>query len=348
MHQVAQGPCLGQTALVADVPGDVSVALFSAVCFSQDIPKGAVPAGLLRLGDGNTVSPPYALVVDKSKKLIHVIDSSSGIPTVIESYPSDLGKNGGPKMAESDSKTPEGIYFLQRVLQGPGLDPHMYGVRAYVTDYPNFFDLRDGKTGHGIWLHAIDEKVGLDRGSKGCVVVRNDTILKLASRVTLRETPLMIFDKVQWVSIEEDKKDADGILDIVSKWKQLAWETKDVDTYINFCDKDFKALGKMNLTKWKAFKTDLAQRYKDIKVSLSMPVIYSHKNTLVVRFYQDYQSSEHADFGEKTLYFLKRDDGYKILGENWQEQTNPETWHLSLLAGGNNLCCQVPSDQVHN
>lgn len=321
MHQV-----LKAMIMILFMPG--------AIVFAQD-GKGEIPAGLLRLGDGS-LFPPYALVVDKSKKVIHVIDNSSGVPTVLESYPSDLGKNGGPKMAESDSRTPEGIYFLQKMLHGPGLDHHMYGVRAYVTDYPNFFDLRDKKTGHGIWLHAIDDSVGLERGSKGCVVVRNDTILKIANKVTLRETPLMIFDKIQWVSIEEEKKDADGILDIISRWKET-WENKDIERYLSFYDKEFKTEN-MDLEKWRAYKTDLASRYKDIKVSLSMPVIYSHNNTLVVRFYQDYKSSEHADFGEKTLYFLKREDGYHILGENWQEQTNPKA--RSLLAGAN-LCCQV-------
>ena len=321
----------------------VSVTLFSVWAAAQENQgvntkveekhSGELPAGLLRLGDG-VLFPPYALVVDKSKKLIHVVDNSSGSPSILETYESDLGKHSGRKTSTGDAKTPEGIYFLQRLMKGPGLDPHMYGVQAYATDYPNFFDLRDGRTGTGIWLHAIDDKVGLERGSKGCVVVRNDTIKKLGNIITLRETPLMIFDKVQWVPAEEAKKGADAILDIIAKWK-ASWENKDVDQYIGFYDQEFKS-GKMTKDLWRRYKTDLASRYKDIKVSLSMPVIYEHNDTLVVRFYQDYNSSDHSDFGEKTLYFLKRPEGYRILGETWQETTNPKA--RSLLA--TNLCCQ--------
>jgi hypothetical protein len=173
--------------------------------------KGLMPEGLWRLGDG-ILFPPYALVVDKSKKKIHVIDNTSGTPTVIESYDSDLGKMSGDKAATGDGRTPEGIYFLQKSLEGPGLDSYKYGVRAFTTDYPNIFDLRKGKTGYGIWLHAIDEKQTLERGSQGCVVVRNETIKKLAPNIVLRETPLMIFDKVQWVTSEDTKKEVDPVL----------------------------------------------------------------------------------------------------------------------------------------
>jgi murein L,D-transpeptidase YafK len=298
--------------------------------------KGFMPAGLWRLGDG-VLFPPYAIVVDKSKKKIHLIDNSTGQPSVLESYDSDLGKLPGDKASSGDNRTPEGIYFLQKLLEGPGLDPIKYGVKAFTTDYPNIFDLRKGKTGYGIWLHAIDEKQTLERGSQGCVVVRNDTIKKLAQNITLRETPLMIFDKVQWVPFDEAKKEAEPVLNAVADWRK-AWESKNIDDYMNFYSNDFR-FGKMNRETFRRFKTELAQKYENIKVTISMPVIYAHKDTLVVRFYQDYQSSEHTDFGEKTLYILKTDKGYQILNETWQESTNPKA--RSYIASGTNLCCQT-------
>jgi len=297
---------------------------------------GYMPQGLWRLGDG-VLFPTYALVVDKSKKKIHVIDNSSGSPTVVESYDSDLGKTAGDKTLSGDGRTPEGIYFLQKSLEGPGLDSYKYGVHAFTTDYPNIFDLRKGKTGYGIWLHAIDEKQTLERGSQGCVVVRNDTIKKLAQNITLRETPLMIFDKIQWIPTDSTKKDMEPVLAAVAEWRK-AWESKDMDTYMKFYPNDFR-FGKMNREKFRRYKAGLAERYANIKVTLSMPVIYAHKDTLVVRFYQDYSSPEHVDFGEKTLYMVKTDKGYEILNETWQESTNPKA--RSYLASGTNLCCQT-------
>src|SRR4051812_14504749 len=68
--------------------------------------KGEIPAGLTRLGDG-VLFPQYALVVDKSLKKIHVIDNSSGVPTLVESFDSDLGKKGGDKHSTGDNRTPE-------------------------------------------------------------------------------------------------------------------------------------------------------------------------------------------------------------------------------------------------
>jgi len=316
--------------------GIFSVSRASAQDQTQDH-KGEMPAGLIRLGDG-VLFPSFALVVDKSKKKIHVIDSSSGTPVVVETYDSDLGKLSGDKRASGDSRTPEGIYFLQKALEGPGLDSYKYGVKAFTTDYPNIFDLREGKSGFGIWLHAISDSQTLERGSKGCVVVRNETIKKLAQNITLRETPLMIFDKVQWVPFDSIKKEAEPVLQAIGEWRK-AWESKDMNAYINFYAQDFK-FGKMNRNTFKRYKTELAEKYATIKVQLSMPVIYEHKGRFVVRFYQDYVSNEHADFGEKTLYMVKSNSsrGFEILDETWQETTNPKA--KSFLAG-DKLCCSV-------
>jgi murein L,D-transpeptidase YafK len=287
------------------------------------------------LGDG-VFFPPYAILVDKSKKKIHVVDNSSGSPVVIESYDSDLGKNPGDKHSLGDHRTPEGVYFLERHLEGPGLDAEKYGVKAFVTNYPNLFDVREGKSGGGIWLHAIADKVGLERGSRGCVVVRNDTIKKIEHYISLRQTPLMIFDKVQWVTTEQNKHDSDLLLQTLGGWRQ-AWESKDIDNYINYYATDFR-FGKMNRDKWKLYKTELAAKYTQIKISLSMPVIFEHKNNFIVRFLQDYSSPDHTDFGEKTLYLRKSGNSYVIIGEEWQQAADP---NARALLAGDKLCCQV-------
>jgi murein L,D-transpeptidase YafK len=293
---------------------------------------GEIPSGLSRMGDG-VLFPAYALVVDKSKKKIHVIDNTSGTPVVAESFDSDLGKKPGNKHSTGDHRTPEGIYFFNKQLEGTGLDPVKYGVRAFVTDYPNFFDLREGKSGYGIWLHAIDDKETLERGSRGCVVVRNDTIKTLSKYITLFETPILIFDKVQWTPITAVKKDGEQVLQMISQWRK-SWESKEIDGYIKFYDETFK-FGKMNRDKYREFKTELAKKYAEIKVSLSMPVIYEHKSNLVVRFFQTYTSSDHSDFGEKTLLMKRTADGFSILSEDWKEATDPK---LQAQAGTTPCC----------
>jgi murein L,D-transpeptidase YafK len=295
--------------------------------------SGEVPAGLTRMGDG-LLFPAHALVVDKSKKKIHVLDNSSGTPVLVETFDADLGKKPGPKHSTGDHRTPEGIYFFNKQLEGTTLDPVKYGVRAFVTDYPNFFDLRDGKSGYGIWLHAIDDKETLERGSRGCVVVRNDTIKLLSKYITLFETPILIFDKVQWIPVANLKKEGEDILQMITRWRK-AWESKELDGYMSFYDQDFR-FGKMNREKFREYKAELAKKYTDIKVSLSMPVIYEHKSDLVVKFFQTYSSPDHSDFGQKTLLLKRRGDGFTILNEEWREATDPK---LQAQAG-TTPCCQ--------
>ncbi len=90
---------------------------------------------------------------------------------------------------------------------------------------------------------------------------------------------------------------------------------------MSFYANDFK-FGKMNREKFKQYKKELTEKYKDIHVSLSLPVAFAHNDTLIARFYQDYSAAEHADFGTKTLYLLNEGGEYKILAEVWEESTN--------------------------
>jgi murein L,D-transpeptidase YafK len=256
-----------------------------------------------------------ALVVDKSKKKIYVFKDKNGLPILDTTYDADLGKKPGDKHSTGDSRTPEGIYFFERLIEAQNLDYQKYGVLAFVTNYPNFFDQLDGKSGYGIWLHAITEKETLERGSQGCVVVRNDTIKKLRPEIKLKYTPLMIFDQINWVDETAIQKSKELFLQKLAQWKNT-WQTKDMDTYISMYHPDFK-FGKMSLKKFKEYKTELSQKYATINVKLSEAQVFEHHGNVIMRFYQDYQSPEHSDFGEKILYFKKLGDDFKIIGEFW-------------------------------
>ncbi len=288
---------------------------------AQDLsgPKpGTLPEGLLNLS--GQMFAPTALVVDKSKKKIYLFKDEGGKVKMAAQYDADLGKKAGDKHSTGDSRTPEGIYFFDRSIDGALLDKEKYGVLAFVTNYPNFFDVRSGKSGYGIWLHAIADKTTLERGSQGCVVVRNDTIKLLQPEIKIKYTPLLIFDQVQWTPEEEIQKSHDKVMSFLKNWK-AAWETKKMDEYIGSYDESFK-FGHMNLKKFREYKTELASKYTSITVKLSDPQLFEHKGNVVVRFFQDYTSPDHADFGEKILYLKKIADQYKIVGEFWEPTTD--------------------------
>jgi murein L,D-transpeptidase YafK len=280
----------------------------------------AVPASLMQLPPASKYYSAYAFVVDKSSRTLAVWQQTGNGLKKINEVPADMGRNTGNKISQGDAKTPEGIYFLQDRLDQPKLDFSRYGKRAFTSDYPNYFDRREGKTGNGIWLHSVPDEVPLTRGSSGCVVVRNDIILDLTKYIRLGRTPILIQNKTELASQVQVEKTSTELQKWIEEWR-AAWETKDMDRYIQAYSDDFKSQH-MSKAQWKAFKTNLGKQYKQITVTLSRPTILTDRDRAVVRFLQQYTSDQHADFGEKVLYLRKEASGYRIVGEQWNEETS--------------------------
>src|SRR5665213_1176069 len=159
---------------------------------------GRLPSALLSLNTNSGLFSHYAFLVDKKARTLTVWQSAGDKIKAVESFAIDLGAHPGDKTAEGDSKTPEGIYFFQRSMDGKKLDYSSYGEHIFTTDYPNFFDRLEKKTGRGIWLHAIPDSTSLQRGSHGCVVVRNKVIEGLAKYIELKRTPMIVVDQVEY------------------------------------------------------------------------------------------------------------------------------------------------------
>lgn len=287
--------------------------------FAQAPNEEAVPANLLQIPYSSNFYSPYAFVVDKSARVLTVWQQSQGGLKEVAHFPADLGKNSGEKTTQGDFKTPEGIYFLQEKREGPGLDFSLYGKRAFTTDYPNFFDRLAGKTGGGIWLHAVPDTVPLTRGSKGCVVVRNEVIMDISQYVKLGRTPILIQDKAQLVPTRDLERSSNEVARWLEGWR-ASWEAKDINTYITHYSDEFHSLN-MNRHQWRNYKSRLARLYKSIAVRLSKPLIFVDRTNAIVRFLQEYNSESHSDIGEKVLYLKKTNEGYRIVGETWSEES---------------------------
>lgn len=281
---------------------------------SASSPETILPAPLLQISETDAFSR-YVLLVDKEQRKLSVFERHGENIKKVEEYPADIGKNGGNKTKRDDRRTPEGIYFLEKRLSQPEIPYSLYGTMAFTTNYPNLFDQREKKTGSGIWLHAIPDTVPLTRGSRGCVVVRNDVIKKLGDYIKLRETPILIFDQVDYVSKEEHKKRQQELNTFIEEWRQ-AWESNDIEKYMSFYDKDFKAPG-FGFVSWKKHKENLKSKYEYIKVHLSQPYIIQHNEQLLIKTLQRYESNVHVDYGVKTIYALKSGTTFKIIREEW-------------------------------
>ena len=288
-------------------------------------PADSVPASVIAIPRNNDYYRPYVFVVDKSARSLEIWkfdDAKDGRRKLVksESHPADLGKNLGPKVAEGDHKTPEGIYFLLDRLDGAAIDFKQYGSRAYTTSYPNFFDALDGKTGSGIWLHAVPDDVPLTRGSRGCVVVRNSVIGTLDPFIQLGKTPIVISDRIEPRTADEMEIEQAKLTKWLSHWS-TAWAEKSIDQYMDFYDRDFKSLG-LNKAGWRQFKDRLNKQYRKISVQISEPLAIEHRGRAIVRFVQNYSSDQLSDLGEKTLHLIKRGDDWKIINEEWREDSS--------------------------
>jgi murein L,D-transpeptidase YafK len=279
------------------------------------------PAGLIALTDDQLFSA-HSFVVDKSKRTLSVYEWRNNDLDKIAEYPADIGKKAGDKEKRNDARTPVGIYFLQKEMTQPEIPFGTYGSLAFSTDYPNIFDQREGKDGSGIWLHAVPDSVPLTRGSRGCVVVRNDVIRTLKQYVKLEQTPVLIFDEVKYLNQAQYLEQRQKYLQDFENWR-VAWEKQDVDSYIKYYDETFRN-DQMNYRQWYRHKKRLKKLYSSISVQLSPPMILEEKDQIVIRTIQRYKSNLHSDYGEKTIHArLSADTGFKIIREDWKPLPDP-------------------------
>ena len=132
-------------------------------------------------------------------------------------------------------------------MDGNKVDFAQYGARIFTLDYPNYFDRLEKKTGKGIWLHAIPDSTSLQRGSHGCVVVRNKTIEDLAKYIELQRTPIVVVDQVQYLT----ESQWTGQQRKIKQWLENQHQSKDVQIFnqgqkivVRFLD-DSKAAAKI-------------------------------------------------------------------------------------------------------
>jgi murein L,D-transpeptidase YafK len=282
---------------------------------------GTYPHALLSLTSDSGAFSPYAFLVDKSTRTLTVWRNENDKPKLVGAWPADIGRNGGDKEAEGDAKTPEGIYFFQTTMDGAKVDFSKYGVRIFTMDYPNYFDKLEKKTGSGIWLHAIPDSKSLLRGSRGCVVVRNKVIQELAQYITLKKTPIVVINHVDYLTEAQWNEQRKTFSAWLENWRQT-WMGKDFDKYMDLYSERFIGNG-MTKAQWRAYKKNLGELYKYIEVSLKDVQIFNHGTKIVVRFLQDYKSDKKQDYGAKILYAMKVGERYEIVGETWKPMRAP-------------------------
>ena len=258
----------------------------------------------------------HAIVVDTSKSTLYLYENVNGAPRDVENFYISVGKKGANKNIEGDQKTPLGVYFINAHLNKKQLTD-FYGSGAYPINYPNEWDTRQGRNGHGIWLHGTpsDTYSRPPLSSNGCVVLSNDDLSHLGKSVQVGTTPVIITNRMDW-SDDADKAEHAALLKEIEQWRS-DWASIDTDSYLKHYASDF-ATGNLKLDTWSAQKRLVNSGKSWVKIGLSDLSIFPYPNQpnlVVVNFEQDYSSNNLANRMKKRQYWMKRDNRWQIVYE---------------------------------
>lgn len=245
-------------------------------------PANALPSQFLTLSARNK----HAIAVDASRSRLYLFENTSNGVKLIADYYISVGKLGVEKVVEGDQRTPLGVYYITGSLNPTSL-LDFYGVGALPINYPNPLDLKRGKTGSGIWLHGTpsEQFSRAPKASDGCVVLANPDLDHILKSVRSRTTPVVIADRLNWVSkasLETDKANFNASL---TAWRQAKVQS-DVAKLMSFYTSDFSNYGK-NLTQWSStLSSELSQlKGRDIALTNINMMRWTDQNeTMVVTF----------------------------------------------------------------
>ncbi len=199
---------------------------------------GSIPTQLLQLSPRNK----HVIAVDASRARLYLFENTAlGLRLVADHYVS-LGKAGVNKAVEGDARTPLGVYFVTSTLN-PSKLKDFYGSGALPINYPNPVDLRQGRTGGGIWLHGTppEQFSRAPRATDGCIVLSNPDLAWLARTVEIRTTPVVVAPSLQWVQPKALDLDRAEFQRALAKWVAdksggqiaplLSWYTTDFKNF---------------------------------------------------------------------------------------------------------------------
>ena len=278
---------------------------------------------LLKLDDNFSKN---VIVVEKSTHQLFIYSNESGEIKLKKTFSIASGKTTGNKFKAGDKKTPEGIYFLEDfysqeyLLSKYGKSALIYGAGAFTLNYPNHFDRLNNKTGSGIWLHSTDNDSRISKGldSKGCVVATDADIKEIANSISLKRTPIIIAQDLQFLKKNTWKVKKNRLENFFINWAN-SWRNKSFNQYIShYSKRDFSDPRKGNYKQYKNYKRYIFNKTDRPQIEFSDVSIMTYKNTAIISTTQDYKSNNINDVGRKVLY-LKQNDKYewKIVREMW-------------------------------
>ncbi len=259
----------------------------------------------------------HAIVVDTEKARLYLYQNQNGTPRFVADYYVTHGKLGAEKVKEGDKRTPIGVYHVTASLPRQKLTD-FYGSGAFPINYPNEWDRRNGRNGHGIWLHGTpsDTFSRPPKASDGCVVLANQDLDALAKNLQIGMTPVIISNSIEWLSLDDWQAERSSLQKMIDEWRR-DWESLDVERYARHYSKRFLADGQ-DLSAWLAQKRKVNAGKEWVKVAANNVSMFRNpgrEEYVVVTFDQDYRSSNLSNAMKKRQYWIKEDGRWKIVYE---------------------------------
>jgi murein L,D-transpeptidase YafK len=263
------------------------------------------------------VLPPggKAVVVDKTRQQLYLFTSTDNNALTLEKMMiCATGEEDGNKKSLGDKRTPGGIYFCKTILIPPNLG-RKYGTCALPLNYPNPMDRRNHRNGGGIWIHGIHEDRTV-RSSRGCVVLENEDLIFLAWRIHLFTTPVIIDERVEFVSRESLAQEADDVLKFLEKWR-IARVTGDLKTYFACYGGNLLSRG-MNPSRWRIYQMkSFRQTQQNRAITIKDPMVLQDDTYEIIAFFEVFQGGNVREEGFRRLYLQKEGELRKIVAEEW-------------------------------
>ncbi|MCF8059764.1 MAG: L,D-transpeptidase family protein [Bacteriovoracaceae bacterium] len=270
----------------------------------------------------------HVIVAEKSTHNLYIFKNKDGVPELVKRYQMATGKKAGDKAFQGDHRTPEGVYYLteflthQDLLNRHGKQGEIYGVGAFVLNYPNPIDHQKGKTGGGIWLHSTNDETRIEKGldSRGCIVTANSDLIDIARYIELNRTPIIVVHELTYLSKDRWDEKRQKIVSAIENWAE-AWRSENLNDYINSYHQEFVDPKKGSISAFRTYKKAVFAQPGQPDVQIKDLSLLQGGDYIMATFKQEYKSSTIEDVGRKTIY-LKQDEFYnwKIVSENWSKQ----------------------------
>ncbi|MBU2522148.1 MAG: hypothetical protein KKD50_07960, partial [Proteobacteria bacterium] len=159
------------------------------------------------------------------------------------------------------------------------------------------------------------------RDSNGCVALNNSDIDTLSKYITFNRTPIIIVDKISYVTGDSNKKIAESISKFLFNWNK-ALQNGTYHEYLNFYDHEY--LPDISWwTEWNNLRKKIQPSNMAFSIEIKRPVVSMHKGIYVVLIDQIVKTSESdLPLGTKKFFIIERGNQLRIVGEEYLTISN--------------------------